>query len=234
MQHTPIQFKGSCFTFFVLYLLSNEVNIVKTAIQKQIQKLPNLYTHASVVLNVSLLSEKIDWISMKQAILSTGLYIVGVIECKNNMLKKMIIQSGLPVFSKNNNYFFKKEKNTNIQHSSVKMLQFMNKTLIVNTPIRSGQTIYAKDRDLIVTSHVNSGAELISDGNIHIYGIMRGRVLAGANGDTSRQIFCTNFFSELISIAGEYWLKDNIPLHYFGKMVNIFFNNGLLQIKLID
>ncbi len=63
------------------------------------------------------------------------------------------------------------------------------KTRIVNTPVRSGQQIYARNADLIVTSSVSAGAELVADGNIHIYGMMRGRALAGASGDRECQIF---------------------------------------------
>ncbi|SQD03239.1 septum formation inhibitor [Escherichia coli] len=65
--------------------------------------------------------------------------------------------------------------------------------------------------DLIVTSHVSAGAELIADGNIHVYGMMRGRALAGQVVTGKTQIFCTNLMAELVSIAGEYWLSDQIP-----------------------
>lgn len=84
------------------------------------------------------------------------------------------------------------------------------KTRLIDTPVRSGQRIYAPQCDLIVTSHVSAGAELIADGNIHVYGMMRGRALAGASGDRETQIFCTNLMAELVSIAGEYWLSDQI------------------------
>lgn len=80
--------------------------------------------------------------------------------------------------------------------------------------MRSGQRIYAPQCDLIVTSHVSAGAELIADGNIHVYGMMRGRALAGASGDRETQIFCTNLMAELVSIAGEYWLSDQIPAEF--------------------
>ncbi len=91
------------------------------------------------------------------------------------------------------------------------------KTRIVNTPVRSGQQIYARDADLIVTNSVSAGAELVADGNIHIYGMMRGRALAGASGDRDCQIFCTNLAAELVSIAGEYWIMDQIPEEFLVK-----------------
>jgi len=74
---------------------------------------------------------------------------------------------------------------------------------------------------LIVTNHVSAGAELIADGNIHVYGMMRGRALAGASGDRDAQIFCTNLAAELVSIAGVYWLSDQIPATFSGKAARL-------------
>ena len=78
------------------------------------------------------------------------------------------------------------------------------KSLIIDTPVRAGQRVYARDADLIVTESVNSGAELIADGSIHVYAPLRGRALAGAKGDTSARIFTLSMEAELVSIAGVY------------------------------
>lgn len=77
--------------------------------------------------------------------------------------------------------------------------------------IRSGQQVYARDRDLVITAGVANGAEVIADGSIHVYGTLRGRALAGAQGDTDTRIFCTDFRPELISIAGHYRVFESIP-----------------------
>ena len=76
--------------------------------------------------------------------------------------------------------------------------------MVIDTPVRAGQRIYARGCDLIITAVVNNGAEIIADGSIHCYGPLRGRALAGARGDTSARIFSTNFGPELVSIAGVY------------------------------
>lgn len=78
------------------------------------------------------------------------------------------------------------------------------KSLIIDTPVRAGQRIYARDADLIVTESVNSGSEIIADGSIHVYAPLRGRALAGAKGDTSARIFTLSMEAELVSIAGVY------------------------------
>jgi septum site-determining protein MinC len=85
----------------------------------------------------------------------------------------------------------------------------MNRTMIVDTPVRAGQRIYARGADLIITAAVNNGAEVIADGSIHIYAPLRGRALAGASGDTSARIFTLSMEAELVSIAGMYRTFEN-------------------------
>src|SRR5690606_7447755 len=76
--------------------------------------------------------------------------------------------------------------------------------MVINRPLRSGQRIYARDTDLIVIGDVSQGAEVIADGNIHVYGPLRGKAMAGARGDTSARIFTTQLNPELLAIAGVY------------------------------
>lgn len=82
-------------------------------------------------------------------------------------------------------------------------------TMIVDTPVRAGQRIYARGGDLIITAAVNNGAEVIADGSIHIYAPLRGRALAGASGNADARIFATVMGAELVSIAGIYRTFDN-------------------------
>ncbi len=99
------------------------------------------------------------------------------------------------------------------------------RTMIIDTPVRAGQRIYARGADLIVTAIVNSGAELIADGSIHVYAPLRGRALAGASGDTSARIFAMNMEAELVSIAGIYSTFEN------GFTANLFHHP--VQVRLV-
>ena len=81
---------------------------------------------------------------------------------------------------------------------------------IVTTPIRSGQQVYAPGGDLIIMASVSAGAEVLADGNIHIYGALRGRALAGVRGDTSARIFCQSLEAELVSIAGNFKVDEDL------------------------
>ncbi|MGS0743252.1 septum site-determining protein MinC [Glaciimonas sp. GG7] len=83
------------------------------------------------------------------------------------------------------------------------------RAMIVDTPVRAGQRIYARGTDLIITAMVNNGAEIIADGSIHVYAPLRGRALAGASGDTQARIFAVNMEPELVSIAGVYRTFEN-------------------------
>ncbi|QAU33476.1 septum site-determining protein MinC [Janthinobacterium sp. 17J80-10] len=82
-------------------------------------------------------------------------------------------------------------------------------TMIIDTPVRAGQRVYARGADLVVTAIVNAGAELIADGSIHVYAPLRGRALAGASGNTAARIFALNMEAELVSIAGIYSTFEN-------------------------
>jgi septum site-determining protein MinC len=89
-------------------------------------------------------------------------------------------------------------------------------------PVRTGQQVYAQGSDLVVTGTVANGAEVLADGNIHIYGALRGRAFAGALGDTDTRIFCSEFRAEIVSIAGHYRVFEELPKEFAGRAVQIW------------
>lgn len=228
MSQTPIELKGSSFTLSVVHLHDSQPEVIYQALQEKIEQAPAFLKNAPVVINVAALTAETDWIKLQQAISSTGLHVVGVSGCTDDVLKKIIAQAGLPLLSEG------KAQRRVIE--PVAAVPAAVKTKVINTPVRSGQQIYARNCDLIVTSSVSAGAEVIADGNIHIYGMMRGRALAGVSGDVQSQIFCTHLAAELVSIAGRYWLSDQIPEAYFGQPARINLNqlDNVLTIKPLD
>ncbi|TAL53659.1 septum site-determining protein MinC [Pandoraea sp.] len=101
-------------------------------------------------------------------------------------------------------------------------------TLIIDKPLRSGQQIYAKG-DVVVLDVVNCGAEVIAEGNIHVYAPLRGRALAGVHGNHGARIFCTCLEPELISIAGIYRTTENaLPENVLGRSVQVRLRNDKL------
>ena len=108
-------------------------------------------------------------------------------------------------------------------------------TVLINTPIRTGQQVYAENADLIVTGIVNEGAEIIADGNIHVYGAMRGRALAGATGNREARIFIHSMQAELVSVAGIYRnFEQSLPEHLNRKAVQVALQDNRLVISAID
>lgn len=106
-----------------------------------------------------------------------------------------------------------------------------SQTMVVDKPLRSGQRIYAKG-DLVVLGLVSYGAEVIAEGNIHIYAPLRGRALAGVQGNHDARIFCTCLEPELISIAGIYRTTENpLPADVLGKPVQIWLEEEKLMIE---
>lgn len=106
--------------------------------------------------------------------------------------------------------------------------------LIQTTPVRSGQQVYAEQRDLTVLSTVGAGAEVLADGSIHIYGALRGRALAGAQGNEEARIFCREFRAELVAVAGHYKVLEDIPPDLLGKPVQVWLDNGQLKLAALD
>jgi len=99
--------------------------------------------------------------------------------------------------------------------------------VVLDRTLRSGQQFYAKGKDLVVLSMVNAGAEVIADGDIHIYSTLRGKAIAGARGKTDARIFAYAMEPELISIAGVYRTSENpLPKQVFGKPAQVSLSSG--------
>lgn len=96
--------------------------------------------------------------------------------------------------------------------------------------VRSGQQVYARDRDLVVTGAIANAAEVIADGSIHVYGSLRGRAMAGAQGDEKARIYISDFRAELVAIAGHYRVFEQIPKDLEGQSVRCWLEGEKLLI----
>ncbi|MFP1721411.1 septum site-determining protein MinC [Lonsdalea quercina] len=227
MSQSPIELKGSSFTLSVVHLHESQPEVIYQALQEKIEQAPAFLKNAPVVINVSTLTADTDWVTLQQAVAASGLRVVGVSGCQDEQLKQAIVRAGLPLLNEG--------KERRAAEPAAPPPEPV-KTKVISAPVRSGQQIYARNCDLIVTSSVSAGAEIIADGNIHIYGMMRGRALAGVSGDVDSQIFCTHLAAELVSIAGRYWLSDQIPQDFFGQAARVNLNllDNVLNIQTLD
>lgn len=110
---------------------------------------------------------------------------------------------------------------------------FSTPALMHHRPVRSGQRIYARHRDLVVTTAVGAGAEVMADGCVHIYASLRGRAMAGARGEVTARIFCQEFHAELVSIAGVFRVFETIPEQLAGKPVQAWLDGDDLHVARI-
>lgn len=126
-----------------------------------------------------------------------------------------------------------------VPHPEVPEFDNSRRTLVIDHAVRSGQKIYAQGADLIIMGQVSAGAEVIADGNVHVYGVLRGRALAGAAGDTQARIMSTCFEAELVAVAGYYQtFEGGFPEDNRSKPTLIHLDHGseppVLRLKAIN
>ena len=107
------------------------------------------------------------------------------------------------------------------ESSPVNAVSGPGRTRVVTQPVRSGTQVYAKGGDLIVLAAVSAGAEVLADGNVHIYGPLRGRAIAGAAGDVEARIFVRQLEAELLCVAGHYLVSEAIEPEFRGQSVQV-------------
>lgn len=138
-------------------------------------------------------------------------------------------QSEKPAASTESEKVSPDDNNKTIQPDSPSTEPHFRPTMVIDKPVRTGQRIYAEGADLVVLAIVNAGAELIADGDIHIYAPMRGRAIAGAHGNQNARIFVQRLEAELISIAGCFQVFENgVPENVRGKPAQVHLDGSRL------
>lgn len=214
MSDQAFELKASLFTLTILQLKTFDVDLITQQLAATIQKAPSFFQNAPVVFDLHRLQAiqcPIDFDALIKTLKAHQLIPVAIVGANADQSKQA---AAAGIGSLPGQYTAKKpeESEATAEPAAVAQIETISQadpvTKIVSQPVRSGQQIYAKDGDLIVLASVSHGAELIADGNIHVYGTLRGRALAGASGDAKARIFCHKFEAELVSIAGLYQLND--------------------------
>jgi septum site-determining protein MinC len=208
-----IKLKGRLFTITVIQVFSKDVYAFEQQIEKIVNQAPKLFYKIPVVLDFSALEQEFSsLLPFFSALKKFHLYPVGVQGPQAWLMNLAALQS-VPLFqsSSSQDKSLQVEEKKKKAESNPKPSADTKPTKVVMQPIRSGQQVVSKRGDLIVISSVGHGAELLADGNIHVYGPLRGRALAGIAGDKNARIFCTQLDAELVSIAGFYRLRESIP-----------------------
>jgi septum site-determining protein MinC len=122
--------------------------------------------------------------------------------------------------------------NTNVQAEPARAVE--RKTLIIDTPIRSGQSVFHPHGDVIVLGSVGSGSEIIAGGSVHIYGTLRGRAFAGVMGNPDARIFCQKNEAELLAVDGWYRTADDMEPSSRGRAIQAFLDNEVIWVSALD
>lgn len=229
------QLKGGLFTLTTLQIFTTDLDAIKEQLLSKIQQAPNFFQQAPVVLDLKIAEQPnmaLDFVALKQMLTGLKLIPVGIRNAGPEYLQSAML-SGMAILrdtpdSRSHSTAESATKNpvTQNTHTTHKS----STTKIVTTPVRSGQQVYAPDGDLVIVNHVGNGAELIADGNIHVYGAMRGRALAGINGNQNARIFCQSLEAELVSVAGSYKMSEDIERQAWKIAAQIYIKDDRLQI----
>lgn len=225
IQSQAFKLKGRLYTFTVLQILDSDPQSFKEQLVETIAKAPKMLEKAPVVLDFSSCREEKGLQEIIELIRAQGLIPVAV-QGASPLIDTLAQCSGLAVLNAS-----KTQDRPIIEKQDPTPGPGFQSAKIINTPVRSGQQVVAKGSDLIITASVSNGAELLADGNIHVYGALRGRALAGMSGDLSARIFCQSLDADLISIAGYYRLNDSAMV--YNKPCQIYLQDEQIQIGLL-
>ncbi|MCK5876620.1 MAG: septum site-determining protein MinC [Candidatus Marithrix sp.] len=224
MSYSPaIEFKGSLLTLMILHILENDSAEISKQLIEKISKVPDFFQQAPVVIDLTVVQDTDNEILLDliKLLREQGLIPVAVKNGNANQ-NKTAISNNLGILKETQSARPQQQPDKELSYSTAK---------IINQPVRSGQQIVAPEGDLVIMSTVSHGAEILAHQNIHIYGTLRGRALAGFNGNIKARIFCQNFNAELVSIAGQYQVNEDLPDNLRGKPAQIYLEDNVLKIE---
>ncbi len=222
--------KSSNFTLLVVDIESENLTTLAKELHKKTIMAPDFFQNAPVVVNIENAALNIDFANMKQRISDQGFILVGISGDLSDQQKEQISTQQIAILRSSLRQSNKLESQIPAAAEPIGLPLASRppnelKTKIHTGRVRSGQQIYAKETDLVIHGDVGAGAEVIADGNIHIYGTLNGKALAGAMGDKSACIFCQALKPELLSIAGIYKLSDDLANDYVAKSCIVSLQN---------
>lgn len=213
-------------TLFALRMVlhSSSTDTLLDALDKRMKDAGSFFENEAIVLDASLVDADIDWAPLLQAVRSHKLHPVGVVPHDANRESALCAglaevdlgspparpapapaaEADIPAVTSASPGLAPEAAAVSEGGPTAPPAGPPPAAMVVNRPLRSGQRIYARHTDLIIIGVVSQGAEVIADGNIHVYGPLRGKAMAGARGDTSARIFTTQLDPELLAIAGVY------------------------------
>jgi septum site-determining protein MinC len=223
-QTPAFSLKGSLYTLTSLQLYHTAPQHIAQQLIAKIQQAPKFFQAAPILIDVHALANanSLDLAALKALLIEQQLVPVGI-QGAPEPLKAQARELGLAIFPESKAQPPAQPATEPTQNHAIISEQAISgsPTRVVTQPVRSGQQIYAPGGDLLVLAPVSHGAEVLADGHIHVFGPLRGRALAGVTGDERAMIFCKSLEAELISIAGQYKISEDLKDLYWKKPVRI-------------
>jgi len=212
-----LQLKASLHPFTVLQLESLDTPSIVANLQQRLAKAPELLKNAPVVIELPSQPISLDWIENLVVELKTLGFIPVGLRCQQEQ-HALAEHLNLPIFNDSP----KPQKAKPASRTPAKL---------VKQAVRSGQQVINPDGDLVIIGNVGQGAEVLASGSIHIYGTLYGRALAGIQGDTSASITCQKLESELLAIAGQYQVSEDLAAEHRQKTCHVYLADERLIIE---
>lgn len=238
MTDLGFQLKGSVVTTILLEIQSFSLDDIVYHLQLKIEKVPHFFNQAPVIIDLSKMKRGItieQFESLVKAVSELGLGVIGW-RCDPDNFPAWKASVTLPLLPASkaraisSTATVKAEVSPDVVVKTIVEERLVPQpTKVITKPIRSGQQVYAEG-DLIVLAQVSAGAEVLADGNIHVYGALRGRALAGVKGDTEARIFCRSMEAELVSIAGNFMLMDALQHMVWKESAQVFLVEDSLEV----
>ena len=209
MAQDIIELRTGQFSAVFISINSSSLTAIKRALTKKTKNTPSLFNNIEVILQFNPMLEKVNLIALKELLAEHNIHLIGVADWQNNLQRELILAANLPILGKIDNV------------SEILPEPRYLPTKIVPHNVIDKQIIYAKNSDLIIHGDVEHGAEVAADGNIHIYGELLGRAMAGVN-SSSGSIYTQYLDAEFVAVNSRFLYKEKIPTEFLYRSVRIF------------
>ncbi|PKM30179.1 MAG: septum site-determining protein MinC [Gammaproteobacteria bacterium HGW-Gammaproteobacteria-11] len=234
LDNDPVfQLKGGMLTVTVIEVLRLDAGRFAKQLSEKVEQAPNFFNDTPLVISL----EKLD-AHMNISTLAGLLQI-----CRNRGLQPVALRGNenfRPLAQQSNLVLMPPARGREkplespteapVEAKAAELPASSGPARIITQPIRSGQQVYAPGGDLVVLAPVSAGSELLADGNIHVYGPLRGRALAGVRGNTDARIFCQSLEAELVSIAGQYKVAEDLRKQCWKQAAHVSLEGDSLKI----
>lgn len=236
-----LEFKSTSFSAPVLVIFSSELNQIELQLNEKISQAPEFFNLSPLLIDLQHCNSEEQAVNITDLInclRAKKIFPIAISGGNEEQIKQAVklhlparsIRATHPTDTPSAQRQTLEKPNTSQEKPSAEQEVVTVENMLISHPIRSGQRIYAKG-DLTVLSHVSAGAEIMAEGNIHVYGSLRGRALAGVQGNTESRIFCSTLQAELISIAGHYKISEELEKSENNNPTQIFLQGQSLIIK---